>query len=150
MSLAADIADAVRDALNAAPGGTFSEAFEAKRKWLPRVELAKMGTALRVSVVPQADDRNLSTRTTVGRDIPIDVGVQKKLPPDLDPDAESANVYIDPLVTLVEAMADYLKPGQTLGGVVIVRTLIDPVCDREQLAQFGIFTSVVSVFFKVA
>ncbi len=150
MALVSDLADAVRDALNAAPGGTFAEAFEAKRKWLPRVELAKMGTALRVSVVPQADDRSVSSRTGIGRDIPIDIGVQKKLPPDTDPDSEAANAYIDPLVTLVESMATYLKPGQKLGNVVIVRTLVDPVCDREQLAQFGIFTSVVSVFFKVA
>lgn len=149
MSLVTDIADALKDELNGAPGGTFSQNFTAKRKWLPRLELAKMGDTLYVTVVPTTDDRSSTSRGgPTARDFTVDVGVQKKLTAGINPDTEEANPEIDALALFVEEVADFLKAGKPLAGRTIVRTVVDPVCDFDRLAQSSVFSSTVTVLVK--
>lgn len=150
MSVATDIAEAVKDALNAAPVETFSVEFTARRKYLPRVELEAMGDDLFVTVAVKSDDRALVSRGgNVARDVPVDVGVQKKLAAGTNPDLEDANPEIDALVTLVEEIADYLSPGKRLGNGVALRTTVDPIYSVDHLDQMSVFMSVVTVLTRV-
>ena len=145
MSAVAEIADAVKAALNTAFAGTFT----ATRVYLPRVQLDEMGSAVSVKVVPVGDDRTLETRGgLVRRDIPISVGVQKRLDTGTDPDAETANAQIDTLMELVEDIADALKPGTAFAltgdrRAVVIRTVMEPFPLREHLDQMSVFTSAV-------
>ena len=75
MSVAVDIAEAVKDALNAA---TFSQAFTATRQYRPAFELKDMAT-LHVTVVPHAVDVQSLSRTKQQYDVQVHVAAQKKL-----------------------------------------------------------------------
>jgi hypothetical protein len=153
VSAAADLAEAIKDALN---GETFGMDFDAAavRVYLPRVELEQLGDGLSVKVVAKADDRQLLARGgSVMRDIPVDIGVQKRLTTGTDPDTEAANTQLDALVGFVEELADYLRPGTVYtvaaGRGIIVRTTIDPFYVPEHLTQYSVFTSAVAVTLRL-
>ena len=142
MSVSSDIADAVATELNAASGGTFSQAFTAVRRVLPEFELADLAE-LKVSVVPKSVEMTRSTRAGAQYDIAVDIGVQKKLGKDLDTEVAA-------LGTLVDEMADWLR-GRILTQAPYGTWLSianDPVYVPEHLAERRVFTSVLTVTYR--
>ena len=145
MGLAIDIADAVAAEINAAPGGTFSQAFEAVRKVLPVYELADLAE-MKVTVVPKGIEINGSTRSASRYDVAVDIGIQKKLTgPNENLDAEVAA-----LGTLVDEIADYLRrrPLSAAPQAAWVSIANDPVYAPEHLSEQRVFTSVLTVTYR--
>lgn len=150
MSVVADIAEALKETLNGAPGGTFSQEFKAKRVYVPAVKLTDIGTALSVLVVPKTDDRTpLDRGTRTLREVKADIGVQKRLAAGADPFVEAANDEIDGLAALVEEIADFLSAGTQVGPGTIVGTVVNPIYAPEHLAAHSVFTSVITVTLKL-
>ena len=140
MAVIADIAEAVVVQLNA---GSFSEKFEAERAYLPVFELADL-KSVRVTVVPKSLSIIPGGRAHNQHDYAIDVAVQKKL--DVADNAE-----IDPLMTLVDEIADFfrLKRLDSYPGAVWLKTENEPVFSQEHLDQFRQFTGLLTFTFRV-
>ena len=143
MALVIDIADAVTAELNAAPAGTFDPAITAVRRVLPAFELTDLA-ALQVSVVPTSLEVAGSTRAMRQHDVTIDIGVQKKLGVDLDTEVAG-------LCGLVQAIGSFLAK-RTLTDAPYacwVRSVIDPIFATDHLAGQRVFTSVLSVTYRM-
>jgi len=140
MATSVDIADAVVTELNA---GTFGLPFTAQRRLLPEYKLQEM-EELRVTVVPQAVEISLAHRSACQNDIQIDIGVQKKITADLDTEAAQ-------LIVLVEEIIDYLRLRRLtdVPQVLWIRTRNEPIYAREHLAQQRLFTSVLTVTYRL-
>jgi beta-lactam-binding protein with PASTA domain len=145
IGLAADIADAVAAELNAAGAGTFSIPFTAIRRVLPEFELAELKT-LAVTVVPKSVEISTQTRSNCFRDISVDIGIQKKLDkaPGLDPDVATIGVLADQITNFLRkrtlSAANY---------VVWVKTVNDVVYSPEHLAEQRVYTSVLTVLYRM-
>lgn len=142
----ATTAEAVKAALNAAPGGTFSQAFTAERKYLPLFDLEELAT-LRVSVVAAGFAPTALTRSHVQKELTVDVGVHQRLPEGTDPSSAAANAVIDPLLQLVEEIALFFRPG-LYGGASFVSAASETVCDPEQLRANNVFFAFARLTFK--
>ena len=140
MAVITDIAEAVVAQLNA---GTFSLAFTAERAFLPVFELSDLKD-LRVTVVPKSVRITPGGRSHNQHDCAIDVAVQKKL------DAAD-NVEIDPLMTLVDEIADFfrLRRLESYPGAIWLRTENEPVYSQEHLDQLRQFTGLLTFTFRV-
>jgi len=140
MALAIDIADAVVTEL---AGGAFSQPFTPERRVLPGYELADLKD-LRVTVVPAAVETSGASRTLSQHDVRIDVGIQKKLGKNLD-------VEVAQLAGLVDEIAEFLKrrPLQAVPYAAWVRTANEPIYASDHLAERRLFTSVLSVTYRV-
>lgn len=135
-----DLADAVVVELEA---GTFSQAFTPVRRILPDFELAELAT-LRVSVVPKAVEITGATRASSQYDMQVDIGIQKHVGADRDDDVVG-------LCTLVDEIADWLR-GRALGEAAYaqwVRTLNDPIYAPEHLLEKRVFTSVLTLTYRM-
>ena len=146
MALVIDIADAVAGLLNG-DDADFSQDFEAQRRVRPSFELADL-TDLRVTVVPKAVETSTASRSLSQYDVQVDVGIQKKLPAGSDEDVEVAT-----MCGLVEEVADFLK-GKRLEGTgwsaSWVRPAVnEPVYSTEHLAEKRVFTSVLTLTYRV-
>lgn len=143
MALITDIADALVAELNAAPPGTFAQAFAAARHYRPQFDLAELKT-LRVSVVPRGIGVTGLMRNANQHDVSIDVAVQKKI--DLADQAE-----LDGLMLLTEQIADFfrLRRLSALPEAIWTRTDNAPVFAPEHLDQKLVFTSVLTLTFRV-
>jgi len=146
MALVIDIADAVVALLNG-DDADFSQVFEAERKVRPSFELADLAD-LRVTVVPKGFEASVASRSLSQYDVQVDVGVQKKLPAGADEDTEVAT-----MCGLVEEVVDFLK-GKALEGegwrAVWARPATnDPVYSTEHLAEKRVFTSVLTLTYRV-
>jgi len=144
-SLIVNLADAVVEQINSAPEGTFSETFTAARHYRPEFELKEL-SEVRVSVVPRKIDITNISRQANQYDVAIDVAVQKKVnAADLE--------QLDALMALVEQIADIfrlrrvpLPDGSALWG----KTENDPVFAPEHLETKQVFTSVLTLTFRIA
>jgi hypothetical protein len=141
MSTIAAIADAVAAHVNA---GTFSQPVNAVRTYQPAFSLEDLAD-LRVSVVPRTVGIAAASRDSSTFECVVDVGVQKKLP------AEGEQSAIDGLLDLVEELADHLRlkrlpdaPEAAWAGIAH-----EPVVSSESLEQHRVFTSVLSVTYRV-
>jgi hypothetical protein len=141
MSTIAAIADAVTSHINA---GTFSRPVAGVRMYQPAFTLEDLKD-LRVSVVPRTTAISAASRDSSIYEFVIDVGVQKKLP------AEDEQAEIDGLLDLVEEIADHLRlkrlpdaPDAAWAGIAH-----EPVVSSESLEQHRVFTSVLSVTYRV-
>jgi len=137
-----DIADAVAAEL---AGGEFSQGFTPQRSVLPDYELADLKD-LQVTVVPRGVEITGASRALSQHDVQIDVGVQKKLSADTEMDAEVAE-----LLGLVEEIADFMarRPLQAMPLAAWVKTANDPVYAPEHLAEKRVFTSVLTLTYRV-
>ena len=139
MATIIDIAEAVTNELN---GGSFSQPFTVQRHYRPSFELKDMAV-LHVTVVPAAMEIQTLGRNLMQQDYRIDVAVQQKL------DAGD-NAEIDPLMSLVEEIADFfrLRPlsNQT---AICVKVENAPVYAAEHLDQLRQFTSVLTLTFRI-
>jgi hypothetical protein len=140
MSIIIDIADAVVTELN---GHGFSPPFVAARLYRPVFDLAEM-SALHVSVVPRGVAIERADRTQKQVDVQIDIAVQKKF------EAGDA-AELDPLMALVEAIADFFQFRRLTAypGAVWTKTENVPVYAPEHMEQFRQFTSVLTLTFRV-
>ena len=140
MSVIADVAEAVKEELNAT---TFSQAFTAERHYQPLFELEEMKD-LHVSVVPNSLTIHPLGRGQNQYDVKVDVAIQKKF-------AKGDNAELDPLMTLVEEIADHFRLKRLAGyaGAMWVKTENMPVYAQEHMEQLRQFTSVVTLTFRV-
>ncbi len=140
MAIIADIAEAVKETLNAA---TFSQTVDAKRHYLPLFDLQDMQN-LHVTVVPKGVAIQPGGRAHNQHDYEIDVAVQKKL-------STGDNEEIDPLLTLVDEIADHfrLKRLDSFPNAMWVKTENSPVYAVEHLDQLAQFTSVLTLTFRM-
>lgn len=140
MSLVIDIADAVADELNA---GTFGQTFVPERLYRPDFELAEMKT-LHVTVVPKGLVTSALSRGQNLYDVSVDVAIQKKL-------AAEDQAEIDPLMALVEELADFFRLRRLTAApsAVWLKTENLPVYAMDHLEQKKLFTSVLTFTFRV-
>lgn len=140
MSVVIDVADAVVASLNV---GSFPLPFTAVRKYLPAVELSDLA-ALNVTVVPKAVEITAATRTSSYFDCTIDIGIQQRVNPD-----EPAE--LDALADVAEQIVDHLRlrPLDTLPAAAWMSIAHEPMFVPEHLDQQRVFTSVVSVTYRV-
>ena len=143
MSTIIDIADAVAATLNAPGEPGFSQSFTAARKALPAFELADLA-GLHVTVVPKGVEITGASRSLSQHDYQIDVGVQKKVGSELEADVAA-------LCGLVEEIAVFLRRRALTGapGAAWVRSANEPVYSPEHLAEKRLFTSVLTVTYRV-
>lgn len=150
MSEIATVAEAVKLAINNAPSGALSIDVVAERLWVPAFVLEELDE-INVKVVPHLYDRTNADRSSVQREIPIDIGIARRLPEGVDPTDESANATIDPIMTFAEEVADLFGPGELAStGAKWVRTEIpDQPYDVAKLAQNRQFLAIVRVTFRI-
>ena len=141
MSTIAAIADAVAAHINA---GTYLRPVTAERLYQPAFTLEDLKD-LRVSVVPRTVGISAASRDSSIVECVIDVGVQQKLPP------ANEQAEIDALLDLVEEIADRLRLTRLPGAPEAAWAGIahEPVVSSESLEQHRVFTSVLSVTYRV-
>ena len=141
MSVLAEIAQAVADELNAQP---FSQAFNACRHYRPQFSLEEL-TTLRLSVVPRSLTLATTTRAKSTWEVAVDVAIQRRL---LDP---SNIVEIDTLVGLVEEVIALLDGRRPAGcpQAAFIGIENDPAYALEHMDELSVFTSVVTVRYRV-
>jgi hypothetical protein len=141
MSTISTLADAVAEHINA---GTYTEPVSAVRTYQPAFTLEELGE-LRVSVVPRTTTVIAASRESSTYEHVLDVGVQKKLP------AEDDQAAIDELLELTEAIGDRLRHTRLAGfpEAAWAGLAHEPVVSSESLEQHRVFTSVLSVTYRV-
>jgi len=141
VSTIAAIADAVAAHINA---GTYLRPVTAERLYQPAFTLEDLKD-LRVSVVPRTVGISAASRDSSIVECVIDVGVQQKLPP------ANEQAEIDALLDLVEEIADRLRLTRLPGAPEAAWAGIahEPVVSSESLEQHRVFTSVLSVTYRV-
>ena len=122
----------------------FSQPVSATRMFQPAFTLDDL-KELRVSVVPRTSGITTASRDSSLFECVVDVGVQKKL------SAEGADAEIEALLDLVEEITDHLRlkrlpdaPEAAWAGIAH-----EPVVSSESLEQHRVFTSVLSVTYRV-
>ena len=145
MATIVDIADAVAATLNVPGEPGFSQAFTAARKALPAFELADLA-GLHVTVVPKGVEVTGASRSLSQHDYQIDVGVQKKFSAGSELEADVAA-----LGGLAEEIAVFLRRRPLAGvpGAAWVRSANEPVYSPEYLAEKRLFTSVITVTYRL-
>ena len=145
MSTIFALADAVVEHINT---GTYAQPVSAVRTYQPAFTLEDLDQ-LRVSVVPRTTSVTASSRESSTYEHVLDVGVQKKLPAPSQDGNEQA--VIDELLELTEAIGDRLRhtrladfPQAAWAGLAH-----EPVVSSESLEQHRVFTSVLSVTYRV-
>ena len=141
MSTISALADAVAEHINA---GTYAQPVLAVRTYQPAFTLEDLGQ-LRVSVVPRTTTVSAASRESSTYEHVLDVGVQKKLP------AEDDQPAIDELLELTEAIGDRLRHTRLAGfpEAAWAGLAHEPVVSSESLEQHRVFTSVLSVTYRV-
>jgi hypothetical protein len=140
MAVITDIAEAVKDELNA---GTFAPPFVAQRLYHPVFDLADM-TTLHVTVVPKAVALEVADRSRDQWHVQVDIAVQKKYETD-------APLELDPLMNLVQAIADFFRHRRLAlyPAATWVRTENVPVYAQEHMEELRQFTSILTLTFRV-
>ena len=141
MTTILQIADSVTAKLN---GSTLSKPLIAKRLYVPNFDLEDM-KELRVSVVPRELTIGPLDRASNRYDAQIDVAVQQKF-------KSGDNAEIDPLVTLMEEIADLFRL-KRLDSMPVARCIgvEHPVIySLEHWEQLRQFTSLMTLTFQLA
>ena len=140
MSIIIDVAEAVKDELNA---GSFSAEFTAQRLYQPHYELKDM-KVLHVSVVPASTALSLADRKSTRRDEQIHVAVQEKL-------QTADNDEIDALMDLVQEIADHFHTRRlnAVESAICTEAENAPIYDQEHMEKWRQFTSLLTLTFRV-
>jgi len=139
MAVIVELADSVVSELN---GTGFSQPFTAVRQFLPLYNLPQLKT-LTVTVVPKGTTIETKARNASQHDVDIDIAIQQKL-------ANTETDTIDPLMTLVEEIADHFRFKRLSSPSAIwIRTENEPVFAQEHLDQYRVFTSVLTLTFRL-
>lgn len=138
MSRATSIADALVSAMNT----EFSGQFVAERSWIPGKDLKDLNT-LAVTVTPRAGEAAAVTRSHKTDDVILDIGIQKKLGADLAGEA-------DELADTAEGIFDWMwSERPALVGAKFIEAQHDPYAVPEHLQQLRVFTSLITVTYRV-
>lgn len=147
-----DIAEAVKDALNAACTGlspTISQEFVAERVYTPEKKLTDI-SALVVQVFARASVRTRESRADIRKEIEVDVLYAVPVDQLTDPDTDDAtmNATLDGFAQLGEEMADVISDKDALyAGSHCLRVEHDPIVDFEVLRNERVFASLLKCFF---
>ncbi len=137
------MAQAISTLLN---GASFSIPFESQVLLKPLFDLTDLGD-LKVTVVPVSLGLEKIARGISSGQYEIDIAVQQKLP------TETMDADIESLMDLVLEIAQFLDTTpleyQTGKHAAAVKTDIKPIYSMEHLAEYKVFTSVVTVTYKV-
>jgi len=136
MSRTADIADGVKDALNSAPAGTFSESFTATRAYMPEYTLSDIA-ALTVVVVQRTRRVTHVDRKQDRIEYTIDVAVIQRLD-------DADNDEIDGLMLLAEEISGYLS-GLTVSSAQQTDIRHEPIIGTEFLNESRQFFSLLNL-----
>jgi hypothetical protein len=142
MALITDIADAVVDALNGAPEGTFGQEFQAIRRNEPTFDLEKLADLV-VCVAPKSISETPASRSSFQTDYGIDVGVLKRV---ADQDEQ------DGLLTFMDELRRFFRafrPSPEGLMAVCVKTDNEPPYWPQHLRELRQFTSVLTLTFRV-
>lgn len=139
-----DVAEAVKDELNNAPTGTFSQVFQAVRKYRPTYDLKDLKDIV-VTVVPKSNAVTPMDRRHNNQMVMVDIGIQKKLFED------ESNEAIDPLMDFVQEIIDYLSrlPLAGAAGAKWKGITNEPAIATEHLEKYRSFTSVVTLTYEM-
>ena len=142
-SKAVQVAEAVKDLLNAAPQGTFSMSFTAIRSYAEQRDLSALRD-LTVTVVPKTRTEEPVSRGVVTEDVEVDVAIQKALAKSADPIAELAEK--DALMELAEQVQAFFR-FQRLDSPAAgwIGTEPNPLWSPEHMREKRLFTSVFTV-----
>lgn len=133
------IAEAVKEAINAA---TFSQEVVAERLYVPVYNLQDMGE-IKCSVVPSSLGSEQADRSRNVFTYVVEVAVQQKIEPTVE--------NLDALMALVEEIAAVFR-SKRLAEYDAARCMAvenDPAYAPEHIEEFGQFTSVLSLTFRV-
>lgn len=141
MPLASDVADAVRDEIDA---GQFSLPFKAVRAFRHDQTLPE-GRELRVSVVPKGMAITPGARGACTYLLETYVAVMKKV-------GDARSETIDPLLGLVEEIAEFfrLRRLANFPAAIWVSTEIKPMVSTEHLETLKQFTSLITLTHRTA
>jgi hypothetical protein len=149
MSRQSALATAVTAALNAAPPGTFSQDFTARRTYVPRTTHQALQGQLLVSVIAAAIDLQRISRQGFQETLDVQVGVQAAI--NLSEDDDAVNAQVDPYTTLAEEIGEYLRE-QVISfddfAVKPVTSVVDAPYATHELSQ-GLFTAVLRFRYRV-
>ena len=133
------LAAAVAEHLN---GGTYPLAVDARVRYLPSFELRELAE-LKVSVTPRAAIREIADRQRDALECAIDLAVMQRC----DPDDEE---QIAALMTLVAKLQDRVNRTRLADGAAVwIRSERDPVFLADALAEQHVFTSILTVVYRV-
>jgi len=145
MSIRSNIAEAVKDELNAgvAAGSFGTWQFAAARLNVPLFDLADL-KSVHVSVVGRSFAESPISRSDTSTDLEIDVAVQKKV-------SSVEPAEIDPLADLVEAVIGFFRNRRLTGMTDAVwrSTRNDMMYIPEHLDEKRLFTSVITLSYRV-
>ena len=149
-SYIADIAEAVKDALNAAVASSgLSADFTAERVWVPEKDYSAV-TGLVVWVFPRANllFSSASTRRAQATEVEINIVYAQRLDQLTDPETEAANAAVDAMQQLGEEIADLIADrDQRYDGFPCLRTEQDPIYDFDILRTHRVFVGLIRCFF---
>lgn len=140
MKVAIDIADAIVSEL---AGHTFSEPLTVTRRVLPEYELSQLKN-LTVTVVPKSVGINNITRESSSYNVAIDIGIQQKISKDTDADVARLSGIVTELVSFLNRRKLTAFPAAQFKTIVN-----EPVYAPEHLSQKRLFTSIVTLVYKV-
>ena len=120
-----------------------SQALIAERKVLPVFEIKDLAE-LKVTVVPKSLELEPITRGATQRQFQIDIGVQKKITGDADTQATDLIMLVDEMVSYLQKRSLDTKPA-----AVWVKSTNEPVYDRVHLSQERVFTSLITVSYRI-
>jgi len=141
------VADEVVTLLNARFPSESDMAFTASRVAIVRFDVADLD-AITVSVIPRSSASEYITRGAVGRELGVDVAVQKRLGQESDTVTE-----VDSLSSLAETVRAYLMANpklSALGDVRLTAAEMDPLYFQNHLLEKSVFTSVISLTYQYA
>lgn len=141
-SVLVTIAEAVKDSLNAAPDGTFSQSFTATRAYDPLWELEDLGT-LRVTVTPASYDSTAADRARNQDELTVHVAIQKHLGDDW-----LTNTAPDALMDFVQEIADYLDR-KAMASAAWIRTQTLAPYSVAHMRQQNVFTAVLALTYRI-
>jgi len=140
MKLALDIADAIVTELVA---HAFSEPLVVARRVLPEFELAAL-KALTVTVVPKSVQIANITRQSSSFGVAVDIGIQQKIGKDTDAEVSRLSGIVTEVVSFLNR-----RKLANFPAAVFVSIANEPVYAPEHLSEKRLFTSILTVHYKV-
>lgn len=136
------LADGVADDLNAT---TLVPEVTAERRYLPYAPSdasdLKALTSLKCIVIPKTDAPIRDNRSEWRNELVVDIGLQQKL-------QSIGNDKVDPLVTLVQAIADYYRFVREPIADAVLQNVETVLWDPGLMRDFKVYTGVVTLTFR--
>ncbi len=143
MSQIVTVADALVTSLN---GASWTIPFTAVREFRPDHSLEDLKT-IKVTVVPKSVTILTPTRGMQERLMLIDVGIQFRLSKKTTQSAE--DVEVADRLALVDEIVDHIFTVRTFGEASWVNTINEPIFDPSHIREERVFTSVLTMTFRV-